>query len=364
MRPAPSVCKCARSFIVASAAAWLSFAGRAPGQSVWDGAKGSPNWQDVPNWVGGNRPTTGSDVAFAAASATEVATNNNMGPMALNSLTVNGANSVADWSISGSALVVPNVDVASGKSLTMLASLGTVVDRVGTLTKSGGGTLVLSGPSYANSTVLSGGTLLVNALLTGSSAGAVTIQTGTTLGGTGLITIAPTTVQGGGTVAPGDAANPVSELTLDQTTFDVGGTYAVDVGSFSDVSTRDLLSLAGPLTLAPGSVVSVTNLAGTTPTDQTARNYTIATASSINGASTGTEDLGQYTVGGGNTGPVQISASGFAAGDRFSLQRQGTSLVLTYTPVPEPVAVLAVFAAAVAAWHWRRTRTARHAPVA
>ena len=41
-------------------------------------------------------------------------------------------------------------------------------------------------------------------------------------------------------------------------------------------------------------------------------------------------------------------------GDMFALQRSGNNLVLTYTPVPEPAAVLTVCAAGLGLAAWRR----------
>jgi hypothetical protein len=358
MSPLVFAHKFTRCRYVVGIVAGLALASDARGQ-MWNGPAGSQLWSTPSNWLGNSPPGLGGNVIFATATATEVATVNNMGSPFLASLTVNGLNPAGAWSISGSDLIVSNVSVASGKTLTMLAG----VQAFGALTTSGGGTLALSAPSSANGATLTGGSLLVNTTLAPSIGGTVTVQTGATLGGAGgSITMLPVTIQNGGTLAPGNPTTPVSQLGMDTATIQSGGTYAIDIGSFSILSTVDVLGLSGALTLDPGSVVNVTNLAGVTPTDVTDRSYTIATASAINGATTGTEDLGQFIVGGADTGPVNFDATGFAAGDRFTLQRQGTTLVLTYTPVPEPAAALAVFAAGLGAYMRlgrRRAKVAR-----
>ena len=51
-----------------------------------------------------------------------------------------------------------------------------------------------------------------------------------------------------------------------------------------------------------------------------------------------------------------VDASGFAAPGTFSLAQSGSSIVLGFTPVPEPAAVLGVCALATTGWvgFWRR----------
>jgi hypothetical protein len=49
-----------------------------------------------------------------------------------------------------------------------------------------------------------------------------------------------------------------------------------------------------------------------------------------------------------------LRVSGFAAGDSFMLSKQGNVIVLNFSPVPEPVAVLTVFGAGLGFAAWRR----------
>jgi hypothetical protein len=53
---------------------------------------------------------------------------------------------------------------------------------------------------------------------------------------------------------------------------------------------------------------------------------------------------------------VNLDTSGFSSPGSFSLSRSGANLILTFTPVPEPVAAKAVFAAGAAVYARRRRR--------
>ena len=102
----------------------------------------------------------------------------------------------------------------SGGTLTVNAStnstFGQVISGAGGLSKTGSGTLTLSGGnSFAGTTLISGGTLAVNGTNTGSP---VVISNGGTLGGTGLV--AATTIQSGGLISPGNSIGTLSVETL------------------------------------------------------------------------------------------------------------------------------------------------------
>ena len=93
----------------------------------------------------------------------------------------------------------------------------------GSLIKSGGGTLILTGAStYAGPTAVNEGQLTVN----GSLASAVSVQQQGTLGGSGHV--GSLTVNDGGTVAPG---NSIGTLSVDRDVrFESGSRYAVEIG--------------------------------------------------------------------------------------------------------------------------------------
>ena len=129
----------------------------------------------------------------------------------------------------------------------------------GTLTKVGTGTLTLSGasPAYTGTTVVAGGTVLVNA---NQSLGGVSVQNGTTLGGTG--SVGAVTVSAGGTVAPGTAG--VGTLTAAAVTFN-GGTFAADLSKVGAVLTSDRLAVTSLVVGSANPVLQLNLAAYTNP---------------------------------------------------------------------------------------------------
>lgn len=141
----------------------------------------------------------------------------------------------------------------------------------GQLIKTGSGNFTLTNTeTYTGATTVNGGILTVNGSIAASSG--VTVNSGGTLAGTG--TVAATTVNAGGTLAPGNGS--VGTLTVNgNLTFKAGSTFLVDVTPTS----------AGKVV-----VNGTANLAGTVeavflPGSYLANSYTILTAT---GGRTGT----------------------------------------------------------------------------
>lgn len=144
-------------------------------------------------------------------------------------------------------------------------TFGGVISGTGNVVKSGTGNVTFSGThTYSGTTVVSGGTLSVNGSLTNS---AVQVQNGGTLGGTG--SVRNTTIQSGGTLAPG---NSIGTLTVvGNLTFNAGSNYSVEVDA---AGSNDRTNATGTLTIN-GGTVNVLASAGTySPTTQ----YTILNA--------------------------------------------------------------------------------------
>ena len=120
-------------------------------------------------------------------------------------------------------------------------------------TKAGAGTLRLSGANtFAKPTVVSAGTLLVSGSLAAGSV--VTVSAGGTLGGTGNIK-GPTTVQSGGTFAPGNFG--IGVLTLSGI-LSLAGNTVMEIGKSGGVKTNDEAVISSILT--QGGALTVTNI--------------------------------------------------------------------------------------------------------
>ncbi len=175
-------------------------------------------------------------------------------------------------------------------------TVGGVIDGSYSLTKTGAGTLVLSGANtYTGTTTVSGGTLKV-ANITGSATGSGAVVVGargTALSGSGTIA-GPLTI--GGTLAPG--SGPGILTVNNQVTFQSGSTFSAEVlgltvgSGYDELTTTGPVSLAGRLALTFGDftptgndilfLINNTGTGATTGTFQYADNAEIGTFNGFN----------------------------------------------------------------------------------
>ena len=283
-----------------------------------------------------------------------------------NTLTINGVGGVGisdaaanTQTISGGIVLGGSQTWSITNSSGLVAVSGVISGTGMALTKSGAGTLRLSGANtYSGATTISAGTLTLTGSGSIASSPTVTVASGATLNVTGVTggsnfangsfsLAAAQTLAGSGTVSgtmnvastavvsPGTGTSRAT-LTVGATTLQAGSFFDIDIGSFANLTDVDLLNVVGALT-ANNVTVRVRNQAGAEPSDQLTRTYTIATTT------------GGVTL----SGTPTISPSGFASGANFSLSTAngGRDLVLSYVPVPEPAAVLAVFAVGLGLVH-------------
>ena len=241
---------------------------------------------------------------------------------------------------------------------------------VGSLTKTGAGTMVLSAANtYTGETKVVAGTLMVD---TGGSivTSSATVSSGATLkvnGAAGAVvlngilagngTVGALTMNAGSSLNPGDA---IGKLTASSASFAAGSTYNFGIASLTGAAgtAADLLSVTGALDLSAISSSSKMNLvlqslslAGFNADSQ--YSWTLAEAGSITGAG--------WAAGTDVTDRFNITSTGFNAGTQpgrgFNVKTasEGGTMKLVLNAVPEPTAGSLVFMASVLlAMHRRR----------
>ena len=164
------------------------------------------------------------------------------------------------------------------------------VNNTGGLTKSGSGSLTLSGTNtYSGATTVSGGSLIVSGSISGSF---TTVNSGGTLVGTG--TTGAVTVNSGGSITAGASVGAIGTLKVGGN-LNLNGTYTLTLNSTS--STTDDLNVTGSLTLG-GGALTITDLGtGGGIGNLTIAQYTDNLTGTFGGLTEGAlVDSGRYTI--------------------------------------------------------------------
>jgi autotransporter-associated beta strand protein len=267
-----------------------------------------------------------------------------------NNLTLNG-----NVDLSGAA-APPTLNVM-GTATTTLG--GVISGGTGGITKNGPGVLVLTGANiYSGTTTVNAGTLIVNSTTgSGTGSGSVAVHPGAILGGSGTVgdgSAVAVTVAAGGVIRPGSSLTGIGTLTVNGTgnvAFAPGSTLQINVGP--DPMTGGQLRVLGGTT-------DLSQLTTTTPMNVYLTGLGTVTAGAPYSLTiiSGTNQI-MFPAAGFDPGLFSVTAD-FAMTGLTVLNPGGNTIVLTFTPVPEPGSSLLVAAAAVGL-RWRRRARARSA---
>jgi autotransporter-associated beta strand protein len=266
-------------------------------------------------------------------------------------------------SLAGSGSVINNGQLITGGNNTSTMYSG-VISGTGNVVKQGGGLMTLTGGnSYSGSTLINGGTLVVNNS-TGSATGtgAVAVNSGGTLAGSGRVT-GHVIVNGGGTLAPG---NSIESLDVGSLSFNPGGsTFDVELDTNASLTAAaDLVNANGNLGIFAGAILALADLGNTLLADGV-KFTLISYAGAWNGGTfDGYADDSLVTVG---VNTYRLNYNDTSSGQNFGGGAYANKVTLTAantTAVPEASSFIfgGIVCLAVAGAHFGRKYFQRRHP--
>ncbi|MGL6075578.1 MAG: beta strand repeat-containing protein [Fimbriiglobus sp.] len=253
--------------------------------------------------------------------------------------------------LNGTAINQSIIEVVEATALKTYS--GVISGTDGVLTKTGPGTLILTGNNTYDgngSTIISNGKIEVNGQTgtnSGTGTGPVTVQATGGLGGSGRVAGAIVVASGGSISAGISAAAPALAT---GSTVQIDGEYLVNLfgTGANDIS---LINSTGNVTYGAASTLKLGILPGTSTVDEirgavgvgNTRTYTIASAPSA--ATSGAFSASDFT------------SAGFQASE-WSITYNANNTILTFTPVPEPTTILGLGALVCGVVAARRRRQA------
>lgn len=210
---------------------------------------GAVEVSDLAKLAGGPLVFAGGALRYTGADATEN-----------RAITLNGLGGTFDVSGSGTTLSLA-ANIAGSDGIPLSGDAAKLMGNMGGLTKTGSGTLALTGSNQVNGlTLVQAGTLLINGPYTCDptmfNAGRVTVSGGV-LGGTGTVR-GSVLVKSGGTITAGASIGTLTLAT--NLTLETGGAGLFEVTNSPGAS--DLLVVQGNLSIASGCTVTL-NISGT-----------------------------------------------------------------------------------------------------
>lgn len=365
----------ARRVVTGAALAVLAGAGSSDvhAQSgTWTAGAGG-RWGDAPNWQGnviasgaGSTASfpldlnTGASVTLDVDRTIGTVSTTSATPWSIDLGTPGGGLTVAAFTVGGSGVLTVTAPLngadftKAGVGTLALANPGSTYSaainiNAGTLAVVGGGNYSTS-PSTVH--VATGAVLDITQLTSGLRYGGapstrLAVGAGETLDGTGLVK-GGLKVNSGGTVYPGDAG--------------VGAMSVQGNGNFDPLSNwRVKLSTANP---GPANVGNRIDFSGSVQIADLTRMPVDGNGQTFAAGETYDYVIGtapNYQLGAVSVQPTNFVPAAFAVPSAFSVFSSGNNLILRYSPVPEPWAVLIACSGAAGGW-LQRARPGRRSP--
>jgi autotransporter-associated beta strand protein len=329
------------------------------GEGVW--SADNRNWAVSPGVAGGGRQTTNNEALIFSGTGGEVEISGTVAAAAGLTFSNNG------YVLTNGTVNLTGTNTAANTITTgedVGATIASVLSGSQGMTKSGQGTLTLSGTnSYSGTTAVEAGTLVVNGSITNS---ATTVQSGAVLGGSGAV--GATTILSGGTIAPGES--PGTLTNIGNLTWSGGGSYDWEIFNVTGPpgTEWDLIRVTDQLLFADLSAtntfaINIFSLSAlpATPGPLAGWNPSVDSSWTILSATNG--------ISGFNAANFTLNLANFTnnnslSGGLFSLAQDGGELKLMFTaasgpgpePIPEPATWLAAALLASLAVYVRRKR--------
>ena len=270
---------------------------------TWTGSGADNKWSTAGNWASGFAPVAGDRLVFASSASQTTSVNDLTAGTTFESIIVQSSG----YSFSGNAIQLDQgitttyssgtstvglaitltgnqtVDTATGGTL----AISGVVSGAFSLTKSGGGDLILSASNtYGGGTTVNAGTLTLSGASSQAGSGSITVVSGATISLTGSASLANALTIGGDGVGGGGAIVSFGTSSSDVISGNITLTsdLLVHVNSQTQIAFSGTIGGAFGLTFEGGGTISMSGSGSNTYTGTTTQNNTFVVVAKTGGA--------------------------------------------------------------------------------